>query len=68
MIMDDKVIEIDNREFIVSKVINNYYYCSNINDLHDCCILKKTLDNNEEVYVPLSDEELEEAVLLFNKQ
>ena len=63
--MNDKVIEIDNREFIISKVIGDYYYCNNIDDLKDCCILKKEVEDGEEVYLPLSDEEFKKAIQLF---
>ena len=61
------VIEIDNMEFVINKVINKYYYCSNIKDLKDTCILKKEIENDEEVYLPLTDEEFEEAVKLYHE-
>lgn len=61
------IIEIDNREFLINKIIDKYYYCTNIKDLNDICILKKEIENKEEIYVGLSDQELEEAIELYKK-
>ena len=60
------VIEIGDKEYLVNKVIGDYNYCSNLKDLKDVCILKKVIENDEEIYVALSDQELEEAIELFN--
>lgn len=57
------VIEINGKDYIINKIIKNYYYCSNENDLKDCCILKEL--NGD--YVSLSDKELEEAIILYKQ-
>ena len=65
---DIDVILIDNREFIINKVVNNYYYCTNKDDVKDICILKKVIEEGKEIYSPLSDDEIKEAIELFNKE
>lgn len=62
-------LEIDGKDFILVDIIDKYYFFSEENDPENVCILKKIVEDGEELLVSLdNDAEIDKAFDLFQEK
>lgn len=56
---------IDDVEYMLVDIIDDYYYLVEINNVNNYLVLKQTVDNLEQYLKRISEEEQKEALVLF---
>ena len=59
---------IDDIEYMLVDIIDDYYYLVEINNVNNYLVLKQTVDNLEQYLKRISEEEQKEAFVLFYKK
>lgn len=59
---------IDDIEYMLVDIIDDYYYLVEINNVNNYLVLKQTVDNLEQYLKRISEEEQKEALVLFYKK
>ena len=59
---------IDDVEYMLVDIIDDYYYLVEINNVNNYLVLKQTVDNLEQYLKRISEEEQKEALILFYKK
>jgi len=59
---------IDDVEYMLVDIIDDYYYLVEINNVNNYLVLKQTVDNLEQYLKRISEEEQKEALVLFYKK
>lgn len=65
---DYEVVKLGNKDYIILDEIEQYVYLSNILDENDFCIRKSVKNGDEEIFQGLNEEELKNALKLFDEK